>query len=86
MVINMGPLKQGVGRVGQKPGPLASLNRTKSTSKAQQGPNDCEGFLGFKGRKEVSGKMVERKKEAKPSGGNCLAAGRHEGGYSELVI
>lgn len=86
MVINMGPLKQGVGWVRRKPGPLASLKRTKSTSKGQTGPNDCGGFLGFKGSKEVSGKMAERKEEAKPSGGNYHAAGRHQGGCSEFVI
>lgn len=84
-VINIVPLKQGIGWVGQKTYPLASLNRIKSTSKAQRAPNDCGGFLGFKGSKAVSGKMAERKEEEKPSGRNCHAARRHQGGYSELV-
>lgn len=80
-VISMGPLKQGVGWGRQKPGPLASLNRTKATSEAQTGPNRCVGSLILKAGRKHWRRWQKGRRKKKPSHKNSYEAGTHGGGY-----
>lgn len=80
-VISTGPLKQGVGWGRQKPGPLASLNRTKATGETQTGPNHCVGSLILKAGRKHWGRWQKRRRKKSPSHKNSHEAGTHGGGY-----
>lgn len=81
MVISTGPLKQGVGWGIQKPGPLASLNRTKATSEAQTGPNHCVGSLILKAGRKHWGRWQKGRRKKSPVTRIAMKLGRMGGGY-----